>query len=129
MEASTFFLPLKRYLDAFAEQDAARRLVLLEQCLTSNAEIWGAKRVFTGYVEISGKIEGFHRGWPNCRLVLASELVCFKTVGHFAIAIISSEDSVLASGHSVVELAIDDSRFSRVLAFWGPSISRLDVLL
>lgn len=119
MEPSEFFRPLNPYLDAFVEHDAARRLDLLEQGLTSNAEVWGPKRVFTGYAEISEKIEGFHKNWPNCRLVLASGIVCFKNAGHFAKAIVGVDGSVLASGHSVVELA-QDGRISRVLAFWGP---------
>ena len=119
MEASAFFLPLTPYLDAFVEHDSARRLELLERGLTSNAEIWGPKRIFTGYAEISEKIEGFHKSWPNCRLVLASGIVCFNNAGHFAKAIVGSDGSVLASGHSVVELA-QDGRIRRVLAFWGP---------
>ena len=119
MEASAFLFALKPYLDAFIEHDSARRLDLLEQGLTSNAEIWGPKRVFTGYAEISEKIEGFHRNWPDCRLVLASGIVCFNNAGHFAKAIVSSDGSILAGGHSVVELA-QDGRISRVLAFWGP---------
>jgi hypothetical protein len=119
MEASAFFLPLKPYLDAFVEHDSALRLDLLEQGLTANAEIWGPKRVFTGYAEISEKINGFHKNWPNCRLVLASGIVCFNNAGHFAKAIVGSDGSVLASGHSVVELA-QDGRISRILAFWGP---------
>ena len=119
MDPSAFLLPLKPYLDAFVEHDSARRIDLLEQGLTSNAEIWGPKRVFAGYAEISEKIEGFHRNWPNCRLVLASGIVCFNNAGHFAKAIVGSGGSVLARGHSAVELA-QDGRISRVLAFWGP---------
>ena len=122
MEASAFFLPLKPYLDAFVEHDSARRLALLEQSLTSNAEIWGPKRIFTGYAEILEKIEGFHKNWPNCRLVLASGIVCFNNAGHFAKAIVGSDGSVLASGHSVVEMA-HDGRIRRVLAFWGPQVA------
>lgn len=119
MEASAFFRALRPYLDAFVEHDSARRLVLLEEGLTPNAEIWGPQRVFAGYAEVSEKIDGFHRNWPNCSLVLASGMVCFKNTGHFAKAIVDAEGSVLASGHSVMELA-QDGRISRVLAFWGP---------
>ena len=119
MEASAFFLPLGPYLDAFVERDSTRRLILLEQSLQPDAEIWGPKRVFSGYAEVSEKIEGFHKNWPNCRLVLASGIVCFNNAGHFAKAIVGPDGSVLASGYSVVELA-QDSRISRVLAFWGP---------
>lgn len=119
MEASAFFLPLGPYLDAFAEHDLARRLVLLEQGLTPGAEIWGPKRVFAGYAEIAEKIAGFHKNWPGCRLVLASGMVCFSDAAHFATAIVGPDGSVLASGHSVVELATD-GRIRRILAFWGP---------
>lgn len=119
MDASSFFRPLKPYLDAFVELDVAKRLALLEQGLTPGAEIWGPTRVFAGYVEISEKIDGFHKNWPDCRLVLASGIVCFSNAGHFAKAIVSADGSVLASGHSVVELATD-GRINRVLAFWGP---------
>ena len=122
MEASAFFLPLKPYLGAFVEYDSARRMDLLEQSLTSNAEIWGPQRVFTGYAEISEKIEGFQKNWPGCRLVLASGVVSFNNAGHFAKAIVGSDGLILASGYSVVELA-PDGRIRRVLAFWGPQPS------
>lgn len=119
MDASEFFIPLKPYLDAFVEHDSVRRLELLEQGLTSNAEILGPRRVFTGYAEISEKIDGFQKSWPNCRLVLASGIVSFNHAGHFANAIVGSDGSVLASGYAVVELA-QDGRINKVLAFWGP---------
>ena len=122
MESSAFLLALRPYLDAFVEHDSARRLNLLEQGLASNAEIWGPKRVFAGYAEISEEIEGFQRNWPDCRLVLASGVVCFNNAGHFAKAIVAPSGSTLASGHSVVELA-QDGRISRVLAFWGPQVA------
>ena len=119
MDAESFFRPLAPYLDAFVEQDAARRLALLEQGLVPHAEICGPTRIFAGYAEISEKIEGFHKNWPNCRLVVASGMVCFGNAGHFGKAIVSADGSILASGHSVVELAAD-GRIQRVLAFWGP---------
>ena len=119
MDASSFFRPLKPYLDAFVERDPAARLALLEQGLTPNAEICGPTRVFAGYAEISEKINGFHKNWAGCRLVVTSGIVCFSNAGHFAKAIVSEDGSVLASGHSVVELAAD-GRIDRVLALWGP---------
>ena len=119
MEPSAFFQSLRLYLDAFAEHDSARRFHLLEQSLISNAEVWGPTSIFTGYAEISEKIEVFHKNWPNCRLVLASGIICFNNAGHFAQTIVGSDGSVLTGGHSVLELA-QDGRISRVLAFWGP---------
>jgi hypothetical protein len=120
MEAHSFLSPLKPYLEAFTEHEPARRLELLNQGLIPEAEIWGPKRVFAGYVEISEKIEGFQKNWPDCRLVLASGVICFGNAGHFAKAIADSKNSVLASGYSVAELA-PDGRISRILAFWGPA--------
>ena len=120
MEAASFFRPLAPYLDAFVEQDTARRLALLEQGLVPSAEICGPTRIFAGYAEISEKIEGFHKNWPNCRLVVASGIVCFSNAGHFAKAIVGADGSILASGYSVMELAAD-GRIQRVLAFWGPA--------
>ena len=119
MDASSFFRPLKPYLDAFVECHGVRRLALFEQGLTPSAEIWGPIRVFTGYAKISEKIDGFHQNWPDCRLVVTSGIVCFNNAGHFAMAIVSPGGSILASGHSVAELAAD-GRIDRVLAFWGP---------
>ncbi len=119
MEAQSFFRPLKPYLDAFVERDASRRLALLEQGLTPSAEIRGPTRVFSGYAEISEKIDGFQKNWPACRLVLASGVVCFTNAGHFAMAIVGADGAVMASGHSVAKLSAD-GRIERVLAFWGP---------
>ena len=118
MDESQFLVSLKPYLEAFTERDLDRRLSLLAQGLTPDAEIWGPKRVFAGYAEISEKIEGFHRNWPNCRLVMSSGVICFSNAGHFAMAIVSQTSAVLACGHSVAELA-PDGRIRTVLAFWG----------
>ena len=117
MEASAFLEPLKPYFAAFAERDSSRRVELLAQCMTPDAEIWGPNRLFSGYAEISGKIEGFHNNWRGCRLVLASGLNTFKNAARFGNAIVRADDSVLASGHTVVELA-PDGRICRVLPFW-----------
>lgn len=117
MESSVFLVPLRPYLEAFAEHDPARRVELLTQGLTPDVEIWGPKRVFAGYAEISEKIEGFHRNWPGCRLVLASGINSFSNAGRFGCAIVGADGSVLASGQSVVELA-PDGRICRVLPFW-----------
>ena len=119
MQATSFLSVLKPYLDAFVEHDAARRMALLEQSLTPNAEIWGPTRVFAWYAEISEKIDGFHKNWPDCRLALARGILSFGNAGHFAMAMVSADESIRASGHSVVELAVD-GRIDRVLAFWGP---------
>ena len=94
-------------------------MALLEQSLTPSAEIRGPTRVFAGYAEISEKIDGFQKNWPDCRLALASGILCFSNAGHFAMAVVGADESILASGHSVVELATD-GRIDRVLAFWGP---------
>ena len=118
MKASSFFRPLKPYLDAFVEHDVARRMELVEQSLTPSAEIWGPSRVFTGYAEISEKIDGFQKKWPGCRLVITSGIVCFRNAGHLGMTMVNADGSVLASGFSVAELAVD-GRISRVLAFWG----------
>ena len=117
MEPSAILEPLAVYFEAFAEHDAARRGELLARCLTADAEIWGPKRVFAGYAAISEKIAGFHKNWPECRLVLASGVNTFGNVARFAKAIVNAEGSVVASGQSVLELA-PDGRISRVIPFW-----------
>ena len=119
MDASAFLDPLKPYFEAFAEHDPVRRTELLTQSLTPDAEIWGPKRVFAGYAEISEKIEGFHKNWPGCRLVLTSGLNIFRNVARSGGAIVGADGSVLASGHAVMELA-QDGRIRRVIAFWDP---------
>ena len=117
MEASAFLEPLAIYLEAFAEHDPVARAALLARCLTADAEIWGPKRVFAGYEEISEKIAGFHLNWPGCRLVLASGIDTFRNMGRFGNAIVGPDGAVVASGQTVVELA-QDGRISRVLPFW-----------
>ncbi len=119
MNEAAFLNPLKTYFAAFAERDPVHRADLLSQCLTPDAEIWGPKRVFAGYVEISEKIAGFHQNWPGCCLVLASGVNSFKNAALIGNAIVGADDTVRASGQSVVELA-NDGRICRVLAFWEP---------
>ena len=119
MEPSAFLAPLEVYLHAFAEHDCVRRGELLARCLTTDAEIWGPKRVFAGYAAISEKIEGFHKNWPDCRLVLASGVNTFGNVARFGNAIVSPSGSVAAIGHTVIELA-PDGRISKVIPFWEP---------
>ena len=117
LEPSAFLEPLAAYFEAFAEHDPARRNELLGRCLTSDAQIWGPQRVFAGYSAISEKIMGFHKNWPGCRLVLASGLNTFQNVARLANVIVDNAGSVVASGHSVIELA-QDGRISRVVPFW-----------
>ena len=118
MDASAFLDALRPYMAAFVEHDCARRLALLQEALVPGAEICGPSRVFAGYAEISEKIDGFHKNWPGCRLVLAGGIITFQNAGHFPKAIVGPEEQVRAAGHSVVELA-SDRRIQRVLAFWG----------
>ena len=108
---------LKVYFTAFAEEDRAQRLVLLAQCLTEEAEIWGPQKVFTGYESISEKIEGFHARMPGARLVLASGINIFSNNARFAVAIVGADGSVIARGEAVNEFS-DDGRIFRVLPFW-----------
>ena len=117
MEPSAFLEPLEVYLEAFAEHDPVLRAELLARCLTADAEIWGPKCVFAGHAAISEKIAGFHKNWPNCRLVLASGINTFRNIGRFGNAIVAPDGSVAAIGQSVIELA-QDGRIYRVLPFW-----------
>lgn len=117
MDAAAFLEPLAVYFEAFAEHDPVRRAALLARCLTPDAEIWGPKRVFAGYVEISEKIAGFHKNWPGCRLVLASGVNTFLNVCRISSAIVGPDGSAAATGQAVIELA-QDGRISRVLPFW-----------
>lgn len=108
---------LVMYHEAFAEHDATRRRDLLARSMTPDAQIWGPKRVFAGYEEISEKIEGFHKNWPGCRLALATGFNAFLNTMHLGCAIIGSDGAVRAVGRSVIELA-DDGRIQRVLPLW-----------
>ena len=87
--------------------------------MTPDAQIWGPRRVFAGYPEISEKIEGFHKNWPECRLVLETGLNTFLNAARLGAAIIGNDGAVLASGQAVIELA-DDGRIQRVIPFWEP---------
>lgn len=118
-DLNTFLRPLVPYTEAFAARDHAHRLELLAASMTPDAQIWGPKRVFSGYQEISGKIDGFQVNWPECRLVLATGLNTFLNVARLGSAIIGADAAILASGHAVIELA-DDGRIRRVIPFWEP---------
>ena len=109
----------KPYLEAFRERDPKRRLRLLRRAMTPDAEIWGPKRVFAGYDQISEKIDGFHRNWPACRLVLDTGFNIFLNSARNGCAIIGPDGTVRARGEAVVELA-SDGRIKRVLPYWDP---------
>ena len=117
MDESEFLRVLKPYYEAFAEHDEGRRLELLRMAMTSTAEIWGPKRVFAGYQEISEKIIGFHKNWPGCRLVLDTGLNIFLNSARIGGAIVGPDGVPRARGEAVVELA-PDGRIKRVLPFW-----------
>lgn len=113
----TLLRTLVLYHEAFAERYVARRLDLLARSMTPDAQIWGPKRVFAGYGEISEKIEGFHKNWPGYRLALTTGFNTFLNTAHLGCAIIGSDGAVRAEGRSVIELA-DDGRIQRVLPLW-----------
>jgi hypothetical protein len=119
MNSQAFLRPLAPYLQAFAEADPVRRLELLTRAMTPDAQIWGPKRVFAGYQEISEKIDGFHTNWPNCRLVITSGVNTFLSVARLGSAIVSVDGDTLADGQTVMELA-SDGRFMRVIPYWEP---------
>jgi hypothetical protein len=119
MEESQFLAALKPYYEAFAEHDEGRRLELLNQAMTADAEIWGPKRVFAGHHQISEKIAGFHRNWPGCRLVLASGLNVFLDSARLCGAIVRPDGSLVAKGDAIFELA-PDGRIKRVIPYWDP---------
>ena len=117
MDAQAFLQATIPYLEAFAEADPSRRLALLRRAMTPDAEIWGPNRVFAGYSEISEKIEGFHKNWPGCRLVITAGPNTFQNAARFGCAIIDADGAVRADGQSVVELGVD-GRYQRVIPFW-----------
>ena len=121
MNTSALLEVLRNYFEAFAEHDAMRRGELLAQCLTPDAAIWGHSEVFSGYVAISDKIAGFHRSWPDCRLVLASGLMTFDNIARSRNAIVRRDGSVVARGETVSEIA-PDGRIRRVVPLWEASL-------
>jgi len=118
MGSEAFLRPLLPYSKAFVERDVEKRLALLAEALSPTAEIRGPKHVFAGYAEISKKITGFQKNWPECRLVLESGVITFQNTCHFFMAIVGPDGQVRVRGQSVVELE-PDGRIQRVFAFWG----------
>ena len=117
MDEFQFLGALKPYYEAFAEHDESRRLQLLRAAMTPDAEIWGPKRVFAGYEQISEKIDGFHQNWPGCRLVLTSGLNIFLNSARLCGAIVGPDGEARARGDALIELA-PDGRIQRVIPFW-----------
>lgn len=117
MDEATFLRVLRPYYEAFAESDRERRLQFLSTAMTPDAEIWGPRRVFAGYEQISEKIVGFHNNWPGCRLVLTTGLNIFLNAARLGGAIVGADGAVRAEGEAVVELA-PDGRIKRVIPFW-----------
>ena len=119
MNESAFLKALQPYYEAFAERNEAERLRLLSLAMTPTSEIWGPKRVFAGYEQISEKIKGFHKNWPGCQLVLDTGLNIFLNSARIGGAIVGPDGAVRARGEALVELA-EDGRIQRVIPFWNP---------
>ena len=117
MDESQFLHSLKPYYEAFAERDPIKRLEFLSVAMTPDAEIWGPKRVFAGYEQISEKITGFHENWPGCRLVLSTGLNIFLNSARLGGAIVGPDGTFRAQGEALIELAAD-GRITRVIPFW-----------
>jgi ribosomal-protein-alanine N-acetyltransferase len=117
MLESQFLDALRPYYEAFAEKDESQRLRLLQRSMTPDAEIWGPKRVFAGYAQISEKIAGFHTNWPGCRLVLDTGLNLFLNSARLCGVIVGPDNGVRARGDALIELA-PDGRIGRVIPFW-----------
>ena len=119
MDEFRFLHVFEPYFQAFDEDDEIRRMQLLHKAMTPDAEIWGPKRLFAGYGQISEKITGFHKNWPGSRLVLDTGLNIFLNSARVGSAIVGPDGSVRARGEAVIELALD-GRIRRVLPFWEP---------
>jgi hypothetical protein len=100
MLESLFLGALKLYYEAFAAEDEEMRLELLRRAMTPNAEIWGPKRVFAGYEEISAKIAGFHENWPGCRLALGTGLNIFLNSARIGGGIAAQDGNVRSRGEA-----------------------------
>ena len=119
MDEFQFLHVLEPYFEAFDEHDEIRRMQLLHKAMTPDAEIWGPKRLFAGYEQISEKITAFHENWPGCRLVLDTGLNIFVNSARVGCAILGPKGGLRARGEAVIELA-SDGRIQRVLPFWEP---------
>jgi len=117
IEQSAFLKVLEPYMRAFTERDVVRRQDLLRESMTETAEIYGPKVPFTGYEQISVKIDWFQTSWPECRLVMASGLNVYHDSARFACAIVNSDGELKAQGHAVVQLS-SDGRVAKVLPYW-----------
>lgn len=117
MDEWQFVSVLKPYYEAFGEREQSKRLQLLRAAMTPGAEIWGPKRVFAGYEQVSEKIVGFHKNWPACRMVLDTGLNIFLNSARIGGAIVGPDEAVRARGEALVELA-PDGRIQRVIPFW-----------
>lgn len=117
MDESQFLRALKPYYEAFAEHDREQRLQLLRTAMTPDAEIWGPRRVFAGYDQVSEKIDGFHRNWPGCRLLLATGMNIFLNSARIGGVIANPDGTVRFRGEALIELA-SDGRIQRVIPFW-----------
>ncbi len=66
MDESHCLQVLVPYYEAFAEYDETHRMQLLHEAMSPDAEIWGPKRLFASYEQISEKMTGFHNNLPGC---------------------------------------------------------------
>lgn len=118
MEPSPPDRVLQAYAALWGETDRDRRLALIAQCLTEDAEILGPGYRFTGHRDVSDEVERFHRSEPGARAVIASGFALHHDVGRFAIALVDPQGNLMAEGEDIVEFAAD-GRIARVITFWG----------
>lgn len=119
MDEAAFLRVLAPYMRAFTERDADERMRLLALCMTESAQIYGPRVLFTGHVEIAGKMQRFQKNWPDGRLVMSSGLNIFHDAARFGCAIVDPDGNPRASGHAVVQLD-PDGRIAKVFPYWEP---------
>ena len=117
-QAARFEAVLLAYAALWAEADRPRRELLLQQCLSPDAQIIGPGYHIEGHAAISQEVERFHRDEPGVRAVLASGFILHSHWARFRVALVDPAGAVVAEGEDVVELGVD-GRLVKVLTFWG----------
>ncbi len=110
-----------RYIDAWNEPDAAKRVAMVEQTFAPDGRYCDPLSDVAGAIEIAAMVEGVRQQFPAYRLRRTSPVEQHHDQVRFEWELAGPDGAVAVAGVDYVALAAD-GRFRAVGGFFGTSV-------